>query len=661
MWIGDCCPGIPAPLITPFLASLPIISRAGVRIEGVFALSSFFSFRLLSTVLVASAASVSIHPAVADESGPPVSDNARLKTTVVTATRTAVTVDDSVSTVKVLDRQDIEHSQASSVEELLQGFAGLHFTNNGGRGKATSLFLRGTNSDHVVVLIDGVKVGSATLGSVPFQDLPVEQIDRIEIVRGARSSLYGSEAIGGVIQIFTRKGQGESRGFATATAGSQDTFEGALGMSGGDQLFYSASASGTHTTGFDSCKAEANGSGGCWNDEPDKDGYESFSGNLRLGYDFGNGSEVSVLAMETNSKNDFDGGSQNSSETTQRVLGLSADAVLSDAYVLKLQAGRSRDKSDNFLDEEFVTHFDTTRDSVSLQNDIALLDNVLVTFGGDYLRDEVDSSSDYDEKERENLGGFLQSQWQLGAADIEVSGRYDDNEAFGNHSTFGLGLGFDLADNVRLVASHGTAFKAPTFNQLYFPFFGSPELNPEESRTTEVGIRAHTNQQRWALTLFKTVVDDLIVYDSNIFAANNLDKSEIKGLEVELSNRFSEQWQADVNVTFMDPENISDNANSGKVLPRRPQRSARLDLNYANNGWRLGSTLNMVGTRYEDAANNRKLSAYRTVDLRVERELSPEWRVQAKLVNVTDTDYEKAAFYNQQERSVFFTVRYQAL
>jgi len=635
-----------------------------VRIEGVFALNSFFSFRFKSTVLVASTAFVCSGAMVTSAARAAESQetaDSRLETTVVTATRTAVTVDDSVSTVKVLDRSDIERSQAGSVEELLQGFAGLHFTNNGGRGKASSLFIRGTNSDHVVVLIDGIKVGSATLGSVPFQDLPIEQIERIEIVRGARSSLYGSEAIGGVIQIFTRKGQGESRAFATATAGSQDTFEGAMGVSGGDRLFYSAAASGVHTTGFDSCKAEANGTGGCFNDEPDKDGYESFSGHLRLGYDFGNGSEVSVFGMETNSKNDFDGSFQNSSENTQRVLGLTADAVIHDAYILRLQAGRSADQADNFIDEEFTTRFDTERDTVSLQNDVAIRDSVLVTFGGDYQRDEIDSSTDYAEQERENLGGFIQTQWQIDKANIEVSGRHDDNETYGSNTTFGLGVGYDLADNIRLVASHGTAFKAPTFNQLYFPFFGSPDLKPEESRTTELGIRAHTDKQRWALTLFKTVVDDLIVYDSNIFTANNLDKSEITGLEVELANRFSAQWQADVNVTFMDPENISDNANSGNVLPRRPQRSARLDLHYSAAGWRFGSTLNMVGTRYEDAGNSRKLSAYRTVDLRVEHELSPEWKVQAKLINATDTDYEKAAFYNQQERSVFFTVRYQAL
>lgn len=583
----------------------------------------------------------------------------QLDTVVVTANRTAKSVDETVSTVKVVDRAMIEQSQARSVPDLLRNFAGIQMSNNGGRGKTSSLFIRGTNSDHVVVLIDGVKVGSATLGTVPFQHLAIEQIDRIEIVRGARSSLYGSEAIGGVIQIFTRDGGDKTRKHASVTIGAQDTFEGSVGISGGGQnVFYNLSASGTHTTGFDSCKSEAAGAGGCFNDEPDKDGYENFSGNTRLGYRFDGGSEVSVLASQTQSKNEFDGSFQNSSELTQRVLGATADLVLTNNYLLKLSLGRSFDATENFRDEVFASQFDTIRDTFTIQNDVQLSDSLLLTFGGDYQRDEVDSSTNYPENERENYGGFLQTSVQLDDLTIEASGRYDDNELTGDDRTFGFGMGYRLSEGLRVVASHGTAFKAPTFNQLYFPFFGSPDLKPEESRTTEVGIRAEGEKQSWSITAFKTEIDDMIIYDSNVFAANNIDKADIQGVEVEVLNRISDQWLATVQFTMLDPKNTSE-ANDGNLLPRRAKQSGRLDLTYQNEGWSAGATLNIAGTRYDDARNTRKLSAYKTIDVRAETELAEEWLLQASVENITDKNYETASFYNQQERFVSFTLRYQ--
>ena len=178
------------------------------------------------------------------------------ETVVVTANRAARTVNDSVSSVKVITREDIVKSQARSIPDLLKGTVGVHFAQNGGRGSNSSLFLRGTNSDHVIVLVDGVKVGSATSGTVSFQNYPLEQIERIEIVRGPRSSLYGSEALGGVIQIFTKKGGGKTSLNSHVTVGSEDTYEMSLGLAGGGKnAFYNLSVEGEKTGGIDSCRA----------------------------------------------------------------------------------------------------------------------------------------------------------------------------------------------------------------------------------------------------------------------------------------------------------------------------------------------------------------------------------------------------------------------
>lgn len=196
---------------------------------------------------------------------------------VVTATRTAQTASQSLAAVSVIDREDIERSQARSVPELLRQVPGVSLANNGGFGKNTTLFLRGTESDHVLVLIDGIKVGSASAGLTAFQDLPVELIERIEVVRGPRSSLYGSEAIGGVIQIFTRRGDGQgAKPFFSAGYGTHQTLEGSAGVSGGaGNGWYSLGVSSFDTAGINTKRAGTAGY------EPDRDGYRNLSGNLR--------------------------------------------------------------------------------------------------------------------------------------------------------------------------------------------------------------------------------------------------------------------------------------------------------------------------------------------------------------------------------------------
>jgi vitamin B12 transporter len=263
---------------------------------------------------------------------------------VVTATRTAQSEDESLAAVSIITRQDIERLQPQSLQDLLRGVPGLTLSNNGGPGKATSLFLRGTESDHVLVLLDGIKLGSATLGVTSIQDLPVDQIERIEIVRGPRSSLYGSEAIGGVIQIFTRRGGGDLKRRFSLDLGSYDTRRGSLGLSGGgEHSWYSVDLALSDTDGFDAC--QANNSGGCFTDEPDDDGYRNESANLRVGHRFDNGLEVDFHALQADGENQFDGSYVNASETRQQVLGGSLRITPTDAWLLTLKGGRAWDKS----------------------------------------------------------------------------------------------------------------------------------------------------------------------------------------------------------------------------------------------------------------------------------------------------------------------------
>ncbi len=583
-------------------------------------------------------------------------------TVVVTATRTSQTVNESVSTVKVVSRDDIIRRQAKSVPELLQGLTGVHFVNNGGRGKTTSLFIRGTNSDHVLVLIDGVKVGSASSGSTPFQDLSIESIDRIELISGPRSSLYGSEAIGGVIQIFTRKGDGELRPSFKISAGSYDSYETAASVSGGSEYaHFSVGASATRINGFDSCQAEAAGVGGCFVDQADKDGYESQSGFLTAGLKSDNGSGISLTSSFGQNESEFDGSFQDNGESRQYFVGLGSNLIVSDSYWVKVNVGRSVDKTDNFLGDSYSSSFNTVRDTASLQNDLVISDTLMLTLGGDYQRDDVDTkgSGAYQADDRENWGAFTQFLLSEGRHDLELSARYDDNDQFGAHLTKGVGYGFALAEGLRLVSSFGTAFKAPSFNELYYPFYGKADLNPEESRSFEAGLKGSTPSGDWSLMYFASYIDELIAYDSTTFSANNIDDAKIKGLEFAFDQSLNEHWQLGLDLTLQNPTNESPGANQGNQLARRPKKSGLVQMSYAETDWSAGIDFNFRGTAYDNLANTREIKASRTVDLRGQIEVAENWLLQAEVENLFGSYSETISFYNQPEQAVYVTLRYE--
>lgn len=578
----------------------------------------------------------------------------------VTATRTARTADQSLASVTVISRQDIERQQAHSVQDLLRGVTGISLANSGGAGKATSVFLRGSESDHVLVLIDGVKVGSATLGTTAFQDLPVAQIERIEIVRGPRSSLYGSEAIGGVIQIFTRKGGGPLRPFFSIGGGSDQRIDATAGISGGGERgWFNLGASGIDTAGFNACNGRPSpGGAGCFTTEPDRDGYRNLSGSLRAGYRFANGLELDAHALHTASDNEFDGSFVNESESVQQVLGGTLRFTPAAAWQVTLAAGRSRDASDNFKDGVFKTRFDTERRTLSLQNDVAIAADHLLTLGADYQDDRITSTTAFAVRSRDDAGLFTQYQGVFGAHDLQLSLRRDDNEQFGGHTTGGVAWGVALGKALRLTLSYGTAFKAPSFNELYFPGFGNPALQPETSRSSELGLSGTPTWGRWSLNAFETRIDDLIAFDATLFAPNNIDQARIRGLEAVLGAQLR-GWDLAANISLLDPENRSSGTQNGNSLPRRARQSLRFEVDRQFDRYALGVTLLAAGRRYDDLANSRELDGYATVDLRAAYSLTTDWHLQARIENLFDQDYETAAFFNQPGRGLYVTLRYQ--
>ncbi|MFZ3203690.1 MAG: TonB-dependent receptor, partial [Pseudomonas sp.] len=430
-----------------------------------------------------------------------------LQDQLVTATRSVQTTQQSLAAVTVFDRAQIEQSQATSVPELLKKVPGVSLANNGGPGKHTSLFMRGSESDHVLVLVDGIKIGSATSGGAALQDLPLELIERIEVVRGPRSSLYGSEAIGGVIQIFTRKGKGSgAKPFFSAGYGTHDSYTGSAGISGGDgKAWYSLGLSGADSDGINVKPASSSGY------EDDADGYRNLSAALSAGYRFDNGLELDANLLQVKSHNDFDqvnrartSGFRANANGESRVFGSRARFSPLDPWLVTLQAGRSEDKSDGYLDGYFDSRFDSRRDSVSWQNDLTLAVGHSLILGVDYQLDEVNGSTAYAEDSRDNKGAFAQYLGTVERHDWQLSLRRDDNQQFGQHDTGNIGYGYALTDWLRGTISYGTAFKAPTFNELYFPDYGNPQLDAETSRSLEVGLAGQHGWGHWSVNAFRT-------------------------------------------------------------------------------------------------------------------------------------------------------------
>lgn len=571
---------------------------------------------------------------------------------IVTATRTARTADETLASVSVITRADIERTQAKSVAGLLAGEAGVDTTVSGGYGKSTSVFLRGTNSDHTLVLIDGIKVGSATLGTAPWQYLPLDQIERIEIVRGPRSSLYGSEAIGGVIQIFTRRPTEKFQGLAEAGYGTYGTSKLSAGVSGADgNMRYNLTASHFNTDGIDAKTASAGNEG-------DRDGYRNESYSARLTHRLAGGAEIELHTLHAQGHTEFDGTTENQTAFLQDVVSARLNFAPTNDWSVKLQAGTSRDYTDSFKNGGFRSTFNTLRNVASWQNDITPAKDQLLTLGVDYQDDRVGSTTTYTRTERANTGAFLQHQAKLGDHDLLVGLRRDDNEQFGIHNTGNLAWGYALSPRLRARLSYGTAFKAPTFNQLYFPGFGDPNLRPERSKTYEAGLRGRQDWGNWNVSAFQTNVENLIatVTVSGVSTAQNVDKALIKGLETEISTQLA-GWETRAVLTLLDPRDTG----RDNILTRRTKRILSLKADRAFGQWHVGADWLMQGHRYDSDTNRTRLGGFALVNLRGQYDLSKQWVLRANLDNAFDKTYETVSTFKSPGRTLFVSIGYRTL
>lgn len=578
----------------------------------------------------------------------------------VTASRVSEPLTAVVASVTIITRADIDRLQPHTVLELLEGLSGISAAVSGDLGKSSLVFVRGTNADHVLVLIDGIKIGSATTGQAALEQLPVEQIERIEIVRGPRSSLYGSDAIGGIIQIFTRHGASDAAGRPSfeLTGGSHDTWQAEGGYSGSSgPVWYNASASGLYTSGIPLCVSGAPTTAACYTAQP-RQGYWSGSAAVSGGYRVSNATWVAADWLRADGDTRYDGDiySGNESRLVQQVAGIQLQSAPLPRWGISLTAGQSVDESAQRFDGAADGFFDTRRETVSWLNDLRLAAAHDLLLGVDYEQDTIGSSTPYAVSSRKDTGALGSYRFTPGPVDLEVSARHDHNQQFGDHTTGAVAAGWRLADELRLVASWGTAFKAPTFNDLYFPFYGNAALRPETARSAEVGAEGSLDSgAEWSVNAYETTIEDLIEYNPVTFGADNIDRARIRGVEARLATEFA-GTRSRLYATWLDPRDRG--ANDGAILPRRAQESLRLELDRDFAAFTAGASLSVVGRRFEDPANTERLGGYTTLDLRAGWHFDPSWMLQARISNALNRDYETVLYYNQARFGAYLTLRY---
>ncbi len=562
---------------------------------------------------------------------------------IITATRTAQIADESLASVIVIDREQIVQSQATDIADLLREHAGLDIARNGGPGQPASLFIRGAESNHVLVMVDGVKINPGTLGGAPLQNIDPDLIERIEIVKGPRSALYGSDAVGGVINIITRRNVSGLDGSAYLGAGRYDTRKAGAGLhKGGDDYRAGIDVGYTDTAGFPSQTASAI-----------NNGYDNRSINLYGGKRFG-GTNVELSHWQAGGTSDYLDFSLAplSEDYANRVTALKVDAAPQDNWTTALHLSRAVDD----IDQNQSSDYDhTRRDTLDWQNNLQLNAAQLLTAGLYFAREHTSSSvfgSGFSDK-TETKALYAQDDMTLGQHRLLLATRYSDNDAFGQHATWDGEYGYHFSQRTRFSAAVGTAFRAPDATDR-FGFGGDPNLKPETSRNIELGLHHQlNNNQSLALSAFDNRIKNLIEYDLATSKLMNIGRARIHGIEASYDIQ-ARPWGAHIEAIAQDPRDEV----SGEPLARRAKRTLTASLFYDAGRYRVGVDWLATGQRKDSPFSTTYDAGYALLNLTAQTRLTPQWTLQGRVENITDKKYTLADGYNTAERSLYVELRY---
>ena len=564
---------------------------------------------------------------------------------VVTPTRAPQKLSDTLAATTVLTRKDIDASGAIDLPTLLQGLAGMEISQTGGFGSQTAVRLRGAEADHTLVLVDGLRMNSVSAGTTAIEHLPLDEIERIEIVRGNVSSVYGSEAIGGVVRIFTRQGKGEMKPRVELTAGT-DNF-GQLHTSIGGELQPGLSlhfgAGYTHSGGFSAIKKQFIPAP--WVFDPadaDDDKSSNTHFNLRLAHQINERLSWGLSALQSRADVDYDGSFSNHAKQILAGYSLFLEGKPTDLWNTKLTLGRSTDELDNDWKGLFSTgRYHTRINQLHWENTLAMGRHTF-RFGAEAQDLKLNSDQVYSQVERRSVSAYAGVGVKLGDHDIDLSLRRDNYSDFGGHTTGRLAYGYAVTPAIKLHGAVGTAFKAPTFNDLYLnypPFyFSNPNLDPERAKSAEIGLTYATNGQFIQATLFTSRTKDMVVIDPVTFSTTvNLDESRNHGLELSWNGKLA-GLDARAALTLQNPED----ARTGQALLRRAQRfgSFALSDKIGKFGWRAEVIASGSHPDVHVANFTRtNVPGYANLNFSGDYVLAKDWKLAGRVINALDADY----------------------
>ncbi|KQT41137.1 MULTISPECIES: TonB-dependent receptor domain-containing protein [unclassified Methylophilus] len=559
---------------------------------------------------------------------------------VVTASRNSQSTKTVTGDITVIDSEEINRLRGGSIADLLRLQPGVETYTNGGMGTSSNIGLRGTNDNQLIVLVDGVRINSGTTGTTAFENIPLALIDRIEILRGPASSLYGSDAIGGVIQIFTKRGKtNNTHLYANAGAGSYDAYSGNAGFDTAYQaLKFGAQVSNYDTRGISAKKRPTAVA------EKDRDGYNNFSGTAYADLDFAPGHSLGLNYLESKGRNQYDSTFiGNYLERYQQGYGLTLRNALTDHWNSKVQYSIGRDQSFSVLNAATNNNIETEQRQLSWQHDYKLSNGTL-TFAYDRLEQEVlteNTGRRTLERSRSNDAFVLGYVGKFDAHSTQLSLREDHNSQFGNYTTGGIGYGYAFSPAWQFTTQYGSSFRAPTFNQLYANNFGNPNLPSEKADNIEASLRYQGQQLQAKFTVFDNHIRNFIQNATTgcptgfPSCAVNAGKIEIQGMTLESSLALAENWFLSGNLTVQSPRvDATDN-----LLIRRAQRFGNLVLQYKNGAWDWSSELSASSERYNDTANRVSMSGYALLNSTLAYQIDPHWRLQARANNILDKNY----------------------
>ena len=589
------------------------------------------------------------------------SQDRMLAPVVVTATRSVQAARDIITDNVVITSEEIAQSGFASLPDLLQRKRGIEISRNGGPGTNASVFIRGTNNNQSIVLIDGVRIGSSTSGGATWQTIPLSQIDHIEIVYGPMSTMYGADAVGGVIQIFTKAGDGAPRVTASAGVGSYDTRSLEAGVSGstGDEHRFSYAIGAAHekSEGFSATKS------GAFGFNPDKDGYQRDSASGRFTLDVAKGHELGLTFLSSRLDSQFDNGS--SAFDARNIIRLGSYALHSKNRLLpnwtsRVQLARSIDKVES-LTNTGTGIFDTTQNHLNWQNDLTLGSDVLQLVL-ERREEKAESTVAAVARTRDTNSAAASYLLKRGSHLGNLAIRNDRSSQFGSHTTGSIGYGYRITQVLRASTSIGTSFRAPTFNELYFPQYGSPLIQPEEGKNAEVGVHYDDKKIQLSAVYYRNRLTNLIVnarpcpastagYPSG--CASNVNKALLTGLSLSASSTFG-QLTARGSLDIQDPRDETTN----KILARRARQHGSLALEYHAGAIKAGAETVFSGKRFDTIANTAVLRGYGLLNLYGSYDFARNWAVFGRWNNVFDKDYELARNYATPGSNLFIGVRY---